>query len=145
MNIGSLLKTEIARVARKEMRGEVQQLRKQGSQYRSQIAGLKRRLASLEKQLKNARRGGAAQPDSVGAAGGNPIRFSATGLAKQRQRLGLSAREIALLLNVSSLSVYKWESGKTRPRPKQLTSIAQLRSLGRREARERLEVLEASA
>jgi DNA-binding transcriptional regulator YiaG len=145
MNIGSLLKTEISRVARKEVRGQVQQLRKHGSQYRLQIAALKRRVASLEKQLKNARRGGAAQPDSAGAPDAKSIRFSATGLAKQRQRLGLSAREIALLLNVSSLSVYKWETGKTRPRPKQLPSIAELRSLGRREARERLEILEASA
>ena len=39
---------------------------------------------------------------------------------------------------VSALSVYKWESGKTRPRARQLEAIASLRKMGKREAQARL-------
>ena len=37
-NIGSLLKEEIARVARKQLRGETQALKKAVASYRGQIA-----------------------------------------------------------------------------------------------------------
>ena len=65
-------------------------------------------------------------------------RFSAKGLAAQRKRLGLSAAAMAKLLGVSALSVYKWESGKTRPRAKQIEAIARLRGIGKKEAAARL-------
>jgi transcriptional regulator with XRE-family HTH domain len=45
---------------------------------------------------------------------------------------------VAKLLGVSTLSVYKWESGKTRPRAKQIEAIATLRRMGKREAAQRL-------
>jgi len=34
----------------------------------------------------------------------------------QRKRLGLSAADYAKLIGVSSLTVYNWEHGRTRPR-----------------------------
>jgi hypothetical protein len=35
---------------------------------------------------------------------------------------------------VSALSIYKWESGKARPRAKYIPAIAALRTLGRKHA-----------
>jgi DNA-binding transcriptional regulator YiaG len=138
-NIGLVFKDEISRVARKELRGETQALKKSVSQHRSQVAELKRRLQSLEQQVKRlaraASRPAKAQPE---VEQGGKIRFSAKGFAAQRQRLGLSAAALARLLGVSALSVYKWESGKTRPRAKQIEAIAGLRGLGKREANARL-------
>lgn len=138
-NIGTVLKQEIARVARKEQRGELQQLKKTVAQYRGQIAQLKRRLQVLEQQVRRQARGGgraAAVPEDD--EGGPQLRFSAKGLAAQRKRLGLSAAAVAKILGVSALSVYKWESGKTRPRARQLEAIAGLRKMGKREAMTRL-------
>jgi hypothetical protein len=140
-NIGNLLKSEISRVARKEIRAETQQLKKTVTQYRSQIAELKRRVQALEQQVKRQARGGGrsaavAAPDE--GDGSSALRFSAKGLAGQRKRLGLSAAAMAKLLGVSALSVYKWESGKTRPRNRQLEAIAGLRRIGKREAMARL-------
>jgi len=138
-NLGVVFKSEISRVARKELRGETQALKKSLSQYRSQMAELKRRLQALEQQVKRLTKAGsrpaAAQPQE---RQGGRIRFSAKGFAAQRQRLGLSAAALARLLDVSALSVYKWESGKTRPRARQLEGIAGLRGLGKREANARL-------
>jgi DNA-binding XRE family transcriptional regulator len=141
-NIGSVLKTEIQRVARKELRAETQQLKKTVTQYRGQIAQLKRRLQALEQQVKRLGKGGgrATAAEAAGDDEGGPsLRFSAKGLAMQRKRLGLSAASVARILGVSALSVYKWESGKTRPRAKQLEAIASLRKMGKREAMARLE------
>ena len=140
-NIGSVLKEEIARVARKQQRAELAQLKKNVAQYRSQIAQLKRRMQALEAQVRKVARGGgraSAAAREEQADEGPSLRFSAKGLAAQRKRLGLSAASVAKILGVSALSVYKWESGKTRPRARQLEAIAQLRKMGKREANARL-------
>ncbi|WBY01786.1 helix-turn-helix domain-containing protein [Ramlibacter tataouinensis] len=140
-NIGTVLKDEIARVARKQQRAELAQLKKSVAQYRSQIAQLKRRMLALEQQVRKQARGtGRAAPAAApeDEEQGPSLRFSAKGFAAQRQRLGLSAASVAKILGVSALSVYKWESGKTRPRARQLEAIASLRKMGKREAMARL-------
>lgn len=143
-NIASLLKQEIARVARKQVRGETETLKKASSHHRSEIAQLKRRIDALESQLRRVAKG-TAQRGAAAAAepleGGPQIRYSAKSLRSQRKRLGLSAASLAKLLGVSALSVYKWESGTTRPRAKQIEAIATLRGMGRRDAQKRLEEL----
>src|ERR1035437_9145053 len=53
-NIASLLKDEIVRLARRELRRELEGLRKASAQYRSDIAGLKRRVTDLEKLVSRA-------------------------------------------------------------------------------------------
>ncbi len=45
------LKSEISRLARKEIRAETQVLKKALTQHRSEIAALKRRIAGLESQI----------------------------------------------------------------------------------------------
>jgi DNA-binding transcriptional regulator YiaG len=141
-NIGTVLKSEIARIARKEVRGETQQLKKQGAQYRGEIAALKKRLAGMEQQLKKqARAGSRASAPEAGDEPRKGFRFSAKGLAARRQKLGLSARELGALLGVSAQSVYHWEQGKSRPRATQVQAIAGLRRVGKREATARLSAL----
>jgi DNA-binding transcriptional regulator YiaG len=139
-NIGTVLKEEITRVSRKAVRGETQALKKSITQYRSQIADLKRRMQALEQQVKrlgNARARGA-EPAEAADAGAN-VRFSAKGLVAHRRRLGLSAAALARVLGVSALSIYKWESGKVRPRARQIEAIAALRGMGKREVAQKLE------
>ena len=147
-NIASLLKEEIARVARKQLRTETESLKKASSHYRAEIAALKRRIQVLEQQTKRLQKsGGGGRATAAQAAGGadegdgRQIRYSAKSLASQRKRLGLSAAALAKILDVSALSVYKWESGSTRPRRKQIEAIAQLRDMGRRDAQRKLEEL----
>lgn len=142
-NIASILKSEISRVARKELRAETLQLKKAVSAHRSQIAMLKRRAQALEQQLRAL---GRRNPKAATAAadrddGGVPpsFRFSAKGLKSHRKRLGLSAHDCGVLLGASGQSVYKWEDGKARPRARHLPAIAALRTMGRKEAAKILE------
>lgn len=146
-NIAAVLKDEIARIARKEVRAQTEDLRKSTAQYRAHIAALRRRVDELERQLRRATKGaGRSAPpaaDDDEASDGPQRRFSAKRLAAQRQKLGLSAADFATLLGVSGQSVYKWEHGEARPRAKQLEAIAALRGIGKREAAQRLEKMRA--
>jgi DNA-binding transcriptional regulator YiaG len=72
-----------------------------------------------------------------------PVRFVAKGLRSLRTRLGLSAKQLSLLLGVSEQSVYNWETKKATPRKEQLAAIIGMRDLGKREAQERLDALKA--
>lgn len=143
-NIATVLKEEIARVARKESRGDTQKLKKSSAQYRSEIAALKRRVLALEQMV--ARLGKASRKAAPAAASEEPssrLRFSAKGLASQRKRLGLSAADAAAIIGVSGQSIYKWEDGKARPRASQLPAIATLRSLSKKQAAAKLAELAA--
>lgn len=144
-NIAAVLKDEIARIARKEVRAQTEDFRKTSAQYRAHIAALRRRVDELERQLKRASKTGAraAAPEAGDESQGPPRRFSASRLAAQRRKLGLSAADFATLLGVSGQSVYKWEHGEARPRAKQLEAIAALRGIGKREAAQRLEKMRA--
>jgi len=141
-NIASLLKSEISRVARKEIRTEITSLKKAASTYRTEIAALKRRAQDLESEVrrlsKDAKK---AAPPSPADADPSKLRFSAKGLAAQRKRLDLSAHDCGLLVGTSSQSIYNWESGDSRPRAAYLTAIAALKVMGKKEAKARLDAL----
>jgi DNA-binding transcriptional regulator YiaG len=140
-NIAIVLKSEIARVARKEVRGEVAALKKAVLAHRSEIAALKRRTQALEQELRRVGRSGVKAAAPVAAESADSHRFSAKGFASQRRRLGLSAPDYGLLLGVSAQSIYNWEEGKVRPRGAHLPAIAFLRTVGKKQAMARLESL----
>jgi DNA-binding transcriptional regulator YiaG len=133
-NIASILKSEISRVARKEVRSETLSLKKAVTTYRSDIAALKRRTQKLEREtlrLQKALR--KSTPTAPREAAPSNLRFSAKGFASTRQRLGLSAQECGLLVGASAQSVYNWEKGGLHPRAKHLPAIAALRTMGKKQ------------
>jgi DNA-binding transcriptional regulator YiaG len=133
-NFASTLKDEILRLARKEVRREVEGLKKASAQYRSDIAALKRRVDALEKMCARVEKKAGQSASEHDAAEGRPtVRFSAKGLVSKRQKLGLSAAEMGVILGVSAQTIYNWEAGKSRPRPQQLEAIATLRTMGKRQ------------
>lgn len=145
-NIASVLKAEIGRVARKELRVETESLKKTVASQRSEITSLKRRLQELEKTVKGLSKAAApkaeAKPEPQADAAG--LRFRPAGMAANRKRLGLSAAEFGLLVGASGQSVYLWESGKSKPRGKLLQAIAELRGVGKRDVAARLATLKQS-
>lgn len=144
MNIATVLKNEISRVARKEVRSETQQLKKSVVHYRTEIAALKRRIAELERAVKRDRKA-PAKPVLAAENAEKPQRmtFSASGLAAQRKKLGLSANEMGALVGVTGQSIYKWEQGKAKPRAAQLMTLRAMRSLGKKAIAAKLAELSA--
>jgi len=141
--LAQCLREEIARLAKKELRKGTEGLRKQSAQQRRDIAELKRRVKDLEKKVaafeREERKRVGRKPSPELAEG---ARFSAARLRGHRSKLGLSARDYAKLVGVSSLTIYNWEHGKTRPRKEQLAALVSIRGLGKRAAQERLRLLE---
>jgi DNA-binding transcriptional regulator YiaG len=139
MNIATALKSEISRVARKEVRAEVSALKSASSRYRSDIAELKRRIVQLERLVGKLGKG--TRKRVAGASDIPPAtvtRYSAKNLAALRKKLGLSAADFGKLLGVSGASIYLWEEGKTRPREKNMPAIARVRAMGKKAAAEAL-------
>jgi DNA-binding transcriptional regulator YiaG len=138
-NIANVLKAEIARLARKEVRQAMGSLQKAAAQYRRDIAELKRQVTGLQRRVAVLEGACLDAPPSVPRARkAERVRFSPRSLQAQRRRLGLSAAEYARLAGVSTPSIYSWERGKTRPRQEQLLTLAALRGIGKKEARARL-------
>ena len=135
-NIASILKSEIMRVARKEIRAEIEGLKKSANTYRTEIAALKRRTQALEQALRQFQKTSPKPAPVQAEESGKALRFSAKALASQRKRLGLSAEACGLLLGASGQSVYNWEAGETRPRDKHLAAIAALQTLSKTQAGE---------
>ena len=146
-NIASVLKAEIARLARKEVRAEVDGLKKTVARQKAEIAELKRRQQALEQELKRASRPSPKRATAEQQPNGEPanFRFSAKGLASNRQRLQLSAADYGLLVGTTDQSIYNWEAGKSKPRPDSMARVAALRTMGKREVAARLEELKAAA
>lgn len=137
-NIGTLLKSEITRLARKEVKAQIDALRKSGASYRRDIAALKRQVTDIQRQLAAAGRA-SRRPTPSKSTESAKVRFSGKGLKSHRAKLGLSASDYGRLAGVSGQSVYGWETGKTVPRQSQVAALAALRGLGKREAVARLE------
>lgn len=146
-NLAQTLKSEIIRVARKEIRAQTEDLKKSLAGARAEIRELKARLQANEKLVRQQQpKATAPRKADVLEAGAQQssaepqrLRFSAPELGGLRKRLGLSQAEFAKLVGVSSLSIYKWETGQVRPRDRYLQSIAAVRKLSKDEVVARLQ------
>lgn len=137
------LKSEVTRIARKEIKAELLALKKTSAGHRSEIAALKREVKALHRQVKAGQRAVKASPPESGVADtkkpGRKPRFRAKAFAAHRAKLGLTQAQMAKLLGASMLSVSKWESGKVQPRAAQLAKIAEVTIIGKREATRRIQ------
>jgi DNA-binding transcriptional regulator YiaG len=141
-NITTVLKEEILRLARKEIRGQTSALKKASAQYRKDIAEMKRRVSDLQRKVspleKHVLKNSPSQAAEVDAA---HVRFTAKGLRSQRKRLELSAANYGKLIGVTGQTIYSWEGETSLPRKSQVARIASLRHMGKREAQACLEQL----
>lgn len=139
-NFATQLKSEIQRIARKEIRSETSSLRKTTATYRSEIAALKRRISTLEATLKKLSK--SVPSKQVEMEEPSALRWRAPGFASLRKKLALSAGDMGKLLGVTGATVYAWEAGKSKPRAAQLAAIARVRKLGKRAAADLLATLQ---
>lgn len=142
-NIASVLKAEIARVARKEVRAEVEALKRASTQQRSAIAALRRQVEALQKELRRASKQTLAPQElknKPAANDGIARRFSATRMAAHRAKLGVSAIAYGKLVGIGGQTIYNWEQGKSRPNPEQILTLALARQLPRSELLARMGV-----
>ena len=129
------LKSEITRLARKEMRAmylplarDVRRLKRSVLALRKTVAVLAKLRAELQAQRTAERARLAAAPEEVKVA-----RLSPLLVKKLRKRLGITQGELATLVGVSTSAVGFWEYGKAKPEGHNREALVALRKLGRRE------------
>ena len=67
-----------------------------------------------------------------------PAWYSLEWVTGHRERLGLSAADYGTLVRVTGQTVYSWENGRSTPKPEQMASLEDIRSLKKKGAWERL-------
>ena len=138
MNVMSVLKAEISRLAKKEAKREVAPVKKVNVSYRGLIAGLRKRVDSLEKELAMLKRA-APKAEKVLASKTQPEgRFWITGkgVRKLRKRLGQTQAKFGKLIGVSVPTVVNWEGveGKVDIRKKAtMARLQQIKGMGKKE------------
>jgi len=138
--IEQVLKTEIIRLAKKQIRAacgplarDVRELKRRVSQLSKTVVALDKMRAELE--AKRAAEGTKleALEEKVKAA-----RLSPLLIKKLRKRLGISQAQLASLVGVSSPAVAFWEQGRSRPQGQNRAALVALRGVGRREVKRML-------
>jgi DNA-binding transcriptional regulator YiaG len=144
-NLSQILRAEIARISRKEVRASVNPLRSANFLLKRTVAALKKKVAVLESGSKRlAEMQNVLQEktnESTLAQGSDAkIRVTSKTIKALRNKLGLSQDSFALLLGVSGQSVYVMErkGGRLRLRSATLTKLLALRGIGKREAARRV-------
>ena len=143
-DIGKVLRDEISRLTKKEAKQDTDPLKQQIRELQVTVRAQRLRITTLEKgRAKKSEK--ISVPKIVPGDGQEVVRIPKGSIKKQRERLGLSQREMGLLLDVTALSVSNWERGEASPRGQNRSGFAALRKMGRRDVRERLEKLAEAA
>ena len=139
--IESVMREEIARLAKKEIRASVVPLKKEVTKLRLRVSQLEKRLNVLDReasrviQAENKKLGKlSAGEDEVKSA-----RINGKWVQTLRQKLNVSQNELAQLLGISVSGVRTWEYDISKPRGKNREALVALRKLGRRDVKRMLD------
>jgi DNA-binding XRE family transcriptional regulator len=140
-NLAQVLKDEILRLSRKEVRAVTTDLQVQISKLKKIVSAQKKNTLVLEKELakvkkKLERKNKATTPteDEV-----TKSRVSPASIARLRKKLGLTRSDMASIIDVNPNSIYLWEQGRATPRVATKAKIISLRSMGKRDVKNLLE------
>ena len=138
-NLAVLLKDEIGRLARKEVRASCGPLQDQVRDLKNTVRQQRASISRLEKEISQLKAVSAKTSEKILSApdvgSSTHIRLSAGSIKKHRKRLKLSQTELGKLLNVSTNTIVRWEAGTSKPREAYRPGIAQLRTMGIREVK----------
>ncbi len=143
-NVVKILKTEIARISKKEAKSATQAIGKSNTWLRKTVGDLRKRLVLLEKENKHLvavmRKFQATQPEKLEQEEGKKARFTSRGISALRKKLRLSQADFGKLLGTTPHAVYLWEkkAGALNLRDRTKAAILSVRELGAREAKEKL-------
>ena len=139
MSVMKELQSEIARLARKEIKKELEPVKRVNAAQRGLIANLRRDVTELQKEVARVQR--TTVKTSVAVDDTKGFWISGKGVVSLRKRLGLTQAEFAMLSAVTAQSVIRWEKfeGKIAFRTEGTAAvIQQVRSMDKRDAWKKL-------
>ncbi len=139
-NVMKELKSEIVRLARKEATAIVAPVRKINAAQRGLIAGLRRQVDAMQKELGGLKKAVPAPQAAIPNKEAPEGRFWITGkgVKKLRTKLGLTQALFATLAGVSNPAVANWEgnTGKLNLRKATAGKLQAIRGMGKKQAAE---------
>ncbi len=135
----STIKSEIERLAKREVRTTFRPLRKQVWELKLKLSNLLKNFTVLDRLAKDASKGKStepkleASPEEVKASRLTPDR-----IRNLRIRLGISQRELGILVGATIGAVLSWEKGKFKPKVKKKAALVALRKIRKRDVRKML-------
>jgi len=133
--IENIVKSEILRLAKREVRAFFSPLRREVHTLKLKLSGLSKGFAVLDRLAKEQIRQDeskkmqmSADIEEVKASRLTPAR-----IGNLRRKLGISQRELALLTGVSTGTVTLWEKGKFRPNLNKKSALVAMRKLRKRD------------
>lgn len=137
MNVMSVLKAEISRLARKEAKAVVSPVQKASAAYRRLIASLRKQVAALQIEVAMLKKAVPSPEKAIQAKEAPEGRFWITGKGVKalRKRLGATQAQLANLAGVSSQAVVNWEAHKGKINLRKATAgrLQEIRGWGKRD------------
>ena len=136
--IEGVIKSEIIRLAKREVRAVFRPLRREVWQMSTKLSNLSKGIASLnrmakELHLEEAKPKLEATPEEIKASRLTPER-----IRRIRSKLGISQRELGTLIGASLGAVLSWEKGKFKPKGDKKAALVGLRKLKKRDVKKLL-------
>jgi DNA-binding transcriptional regulator YiaG len=135
--VESTIKSEIVRLAKREVRSSFFPLRKEVYSLRLKLSSLIKNFATLDRLAKETLQEQAkkkmeleASPEEVKISRLTPQR-----IRLMRTKLGISQKDLGILLGVSIGAVAMWEKGKFTPSAQKKASLIGLRKLRKRDVK----------
>ena len=144
-NIANVLREEIQRLAKRQVRAELRTVRRDHVRLKKIVADLRHQMAALDRTsrelVKKVTPVVAAKETKDATEKAAKLRPTSTSLKKLRVRLGMTQVQFGKLLGVSGQAVVQWASreGRIRMRKTTLSALAGIQTIGKREAWRRLE------
>lgn len=147
-NLAKVIKDEISRLARKEVRAAQAAMRKETARLRKANTDLRNRVATLEKAAKHLSTTveAVAPPAAPAPEPAGKQRISGKGVRSLRARLKLTREQFGQLCNATGQSVFNWEkqNGVLALRSRTRDALIGLRGIGIKEAKARLEAMDVA-
>jgi DNA-binding transcriptional regulator YiaG len=146
-NFAKVLRDEIQRLARKQVKAGLDPLRRENVRLKKSVADLRRQLTALNRAsgelVKKVAPVVAVKEAESATQKAASLRPTSKSLERLRRRLGLTQVQFGKLLGVSGQAVVQWaaKGGRVRMRSRTLTALAGIQRIGKREASRRLEAL----
>lgn len=143
-NIAKVLREEIQRLAKRQVKAELNSVKRDNVRLKKSVAELRRQVAALDatsrELVKRVTPVVASKEIEAATEQAAKLRPTSKSLKKLRARLGLTQVQFGQLLGVSGQAVVQWASrdGRIRMRKTTLAALARIQNIGKREARRRL-------
>ena len=135
--VESSIKSEILRLAKKQVRGAFLPLKREVWRMRLRLSNLSKNFAFLDRLTREQIRQEESKKLKLEASAEEvkASRFTPERIRRLREKLGISQRELAILAGVTVGAVGLWEKGKFRPNVNKKAVLVALRKLHKRDLR----------